>query len=79
MWRYMAASGADISLEEKMAWQVDALHSTQDSFGFHVSDPSQKPLPVITFSYASEGEARKARDLLVEALKHLKHIGVQMY
>jgi hypothetical protein len=62
-----------------MAWRVDALHSTQDSFGFHVSEPSQKPLPVITFSYASEAEAGKARDLLVEALKHVNRIDVQMY
>jgi hypothetical protein len=62
-----------------MAWQVDGLHSTQDSFGFHVSDPTRKPLAVITFSYASEAEAGKARDLLVEALKHAKDIGVQMY
>jgi len=45
-----------------------------DSFGFHVSDPTRKPLPVITFSYSSEAEARKVRDLLVEALKHAKDI-----
>jgi hypothetical protein len=34
---------------------------------------------VITFSYASEAEAGKARDLLVETLKHVKRIDVQMY
>jgi hypothetical protein len=66
-------------LEEMMAWQVDSLHGAQDNFGFHVSDPTRKPLPVITFSYLSEAEARKARDLLVEALKHVKDIDVQRY
>jgi hypothetical protein len=66
-----------------MPWQVGHVQPTHDGMGdfagsgFTIFDPTQQPMPVVTFGYQSPPtEAAKARDLMVEALKNAKHVSV---
>jgi hypothetical protein len=58
-----------------MAWQVGAVEDTLAGSRFNIIDADTQR-PMVTFGYLRSAEAKKARKLIVEALKEAKFFGV---
>jgi hypothetical protein len=63
-----------------MAWDVEQVQDTHDGVGgfsgssFNIIDVATKR-PVATFGYGHHDEAKRARELVAEALKNALYVG----